>query len=448
MVWGIQARIGPWTPAETRPTARPGAPIADSGKVFRIEVGGPAGRRVPPHRASMKFLQALTGRRDAVPRRPRVALTVAPGFKGDEAARLPRARLCRALRERLNVLPGSLLSVIHAGRTVGCRVGAGATGDEGQALVRLNPKARRLLGVEVGAQVEAVVALSPISSSAVPLEVGAQVAGDERDAEPVVRLSDEMRRNLGLSGGEYVNLQSGEHRLPARVEAGAAADGQTARLNPMARGMLQVEVGDLVEIVPYETLVLLIDASGSMDEALGFMKSKMDATREAIDRLIAGKARARERDLVGVVTFGEACSLISEPLADMADLARRARGLRACGRTAMFEGLAYTLEVLEEANGLRRVILLSDGCPTTTGSALVLDLAAKARDMGVVIDTIGVGGAAGRHAISYDEDLLRGIATVTGGRFSHVHEVKALEEEFELLGDAKRVPLLAAGGAR
>jgi len=390
----------------------------------------------------MKFLQALTGRRDAVPRRPRIALTVAPGFKDDEGARLPRARLCGSLRERLNVLPGSLLSLVHEDRMVGCRVGAGTTGDEGQALVRLNPKARQLLGVEPGARVDAVVALSPISSSAVPLEVGAQMAGDEHDAEPVVRLSDALRRSLGLAGGEYVNLQSGEHRLPARVEVGDGGADQTARLNPMARGMLQVEVGDLVEIVPYETLVLLIDASGSMDEGLGFMKSKMDATREAIDRLIAGKARSRERDLVGVVTFGEECTLISEPLADMEALARRARGLRACGRTAMFEGLAYTLEVLEEAGGLRRVILLSDGCPTTTGSSLVLDLAAKARDLGVVIDTVGVGGAARGQGVSFDEELLRGIATITGGRFSHVHEVKALEEEFELLADAKRIPLL------
>ncbi len=391
----------------------------------------------------MKFLQALTGRRDAAPRRPRVALTVAPGFKEDEAVRLPRARLCRSLRERLNVVPGSLLSVVHGERTVGCRVGAGATSDEGLQSVRLNPKARKLLGVEVGSRVEAVVALSPISSSAVPLEVGEPVAGDEHDAEPVVRLGPEVRKNLGLSGGEYVNLQSGEHRVPARVEAGSADDGQSARLNPMACGMLQVQVGDLVEVVPYETLVLLIDASGSMEEALGFLKSKMHATCEAIDRLVAGKARSRERDLVGVVTFGEECVLVSEPLADMQTLARRVRGLRAFGRTAMFEGLAYTLEVLEEANGLRRVILLSDGCPTTTGSSLILDLAAKARDLGVVIDTIGVGGGDRAHEVSYDEELLRGIATITGGRFSHVHEVRALEEEFELLGDAKRIPLLA-----
>jgi len=393
----------------------------------------------------MKFLQVLTGKRDAAVRQPRIALTVAAGFKADAESRLPKARLCADLRERLNVLPGSLLKVVAAGRVASCRVAPSSTGDQGRDLIRLNPRARKLLGVEVGGPVEAVVALSPISSSAVPLEVGAALEGDEHEPEPTVRLSREMRRSLGLSRGDYVNVQSGDHRLPARVEPGTNGDGAVARLNPMARGMLQVEVGDLIEIVPYETLVLLIDASGSMDEPLGFLKSKMDATREAIDRLIAAKARARERDLVGLVTFGEECELISEPIDDLELLGRRAGAIGTCGRTAMFEGLAYTLELLEEAHGLRRVILLSDGCPTTTGSSLVLDLAGRAKSMGVVIDTIGVGGGAHGKEVSYDEGLLRALAEITGGKFSHVHEVKALEEHFEVLGEAKRVPLLTGG---
>jgi hypothetical protein len=167
----------------------------------------------------MKFLQVLTGKRDAAVRRPRVPLTVAAGFKDDAEARLPRARLCESLRGRLNVVPGSLLKVVAGGRAVSCRVGPASTGDEGQDRIRLNPRARKLLGVEVGQRVEAVVSLSPISSAAVPLEVAPAMKGDETDAEPVVRLSKEMRRNLGLSAGDYVNVQSGDHRLPARWRA-------------------------------------------------------------------------------------------------------------------------------------------------------------------------------------------------------------------------------------
>jgi Mg-chelatase subunit ChlD len=394
----------------------------------------------------MKFLQVLTGKRDAAVRRPRVLLTVAPGFKDDAEARLPRARLCASLRERLNVVPGSILKVVATGRAINCRVGASSTADEGRALVRLNPRARTLLGVDLGAEVEAVVSLSPISSSAVPLEVAPALKGDENEAEPVVRLSKSTRKGLGLARGDYVNVQSGDHRLPVRVEPGAQGDDAVARLNPMARGMLQVEVGDLIEIVPYETLVLLIDASGSMDESLGFMKSKMDATREAMARLVAAKARARERDLVGLVTFGEECELVSEPVDDLDLLAQRVRGIGSRGRTAMYEGLAYSLELLDEAHGLKRVILLSDGCPTTTGPDLVMDLARKARDMGVVIDTIGVGGGGHGREVSFDEALLRALADLTGGKFAHVHEVKALEEEFELLGEAKKIPLLTHGG--
>lgn len=392
----------------------------------------------------MKFLQVFVGRRDAVPLRPAISLTVAAGFKEDEKGRIPRARLCASLREKLNVVPGSLLKVSHAGRIVSCRVSVSDTEDEGKGLIRLNPKARKTLAVDPGTTISVFVNTSPISSSAVPLEVGAAIKGDENDAEPVVRLSRQMRTNLGLKKGDYVNIKSGDAELPVRVEVGAKGDASVARLNPVARGMLQVQVGDLIEVVPYETLVLLIDASGSMDESLGFMKSKMGATREAIARLIGSKARSKERDLVGLVTFGEECELVSEPTDDFDLLARRARGISTCGLTAMFEGLEYTLELLDEAAGLRRAILLSDGCPTTTGDGLVLELAHKAKSMGVVIDTIGVGGGA-KQKISYDEALLRRISEITGGKFAPVSAVRALEEEFLALSDSKKIPLLTAG---
>ncbi len=392
----------------------------------------------------MKFLQVFIGRRDAVVARPRLSLIVAAGFKEDADDRIPKARLCESLRKQLNVVAGSVLKVSYDGKVINCRVGVSSKTDEGKELIRLNTRARELLRVELGHHLEAFVNTTPISSSTVPLEVAAAIKGDERDAEPVVRLSRRMRDNLGLAKGDYVNIKSGDNQVPARVEVGAKGDGAVARLNPLARGMLQVAVGDLVEVVPYETLVMLIDASGSMDEMLGWRTSKMKATREAIDRLIESKARARERDLVGLVTFGEECELVSEPIDDFELLGRRAKQVSTYGRTAMFEGLEYTLEVLADAGGLRRIILLSDGCPTTTGSGLVLELAYKAKVMGVVIDTIGVGREDGKHQVSYDEPLLKRIAFITGGKFTPVGEVKVLEEEFAALSDSKKIPLLTA----
>lgn len=392
----------------------------------------------------MKFLQVFSGRREIVPARPSVTLTVAAAFKEDAADRIPKARLCESLRKRLNVVPGSLLRVSFAGRIVNCRVAVSSKDDENKDLVRLNKRARDLLCAELGRLVEAMVNTSPISSSAVPLEVQPALKGDEQEAEPMVRLSNHMRGHLGLSTGDYVNVKSGDTQVAVRVGVGAKGDKAVARLNPMARGMLQVSVGDLIEIVPYETLVLLIDASGSMDESLGFMASKMRATREAIERLLTSKARVRERDLVGLVTFGEECELVSEPSDDFDLLRHRAGRIRTCGRTAMFEGLEYTLEVLQDAGGLRRAILLSDGCPTTTGGDLVLKLAHKAKAMSVVIDTIGVGREDSRSKVSYDEGLLRRIATITGGNFTPVSEVKVLEEEFVSLSESKKIPLLTS----
>ncbi|MDH5528008.1 MAG: VWA domain-containing protein [Nitrospirota bacterium] len=400
----------------------------------------------------MKFLQVFSGRKDAaVPARPEVSLTVAAGFTEDKETRIPKARLCESLRKQLNVVPGSLLKVSREGRVINCRVGVSSKNDENKSLIRLNPRARKLLGAELGNPVTALVNTTPISSSAVPLEVAPAIQGDEQDAEPIVRLSLALRRHLGLTKGDYVNVKNGDAQVPARVEVGARGDHHTARLNPQLRGMLQVEIGDLVEVVPYETLVLLIDTSGSMDEPLGMFTSKMKATREAIHTLIGSKTRSRERDLVGLVSFGEECELLCEPTDDFARLGRHVGTINGCGRTAMFEGLEYTLELLADANGLKRTILLSDGCPTTTGAELVLELAYKAKLMGVVIDTIGVGGKAGKRGknkkVSYDEVLLKRIASLTGGKFTTVHEVQALEDEFLALSDCKKIPLLTAGNA-
>jgi Mg-chelatase subunit ChlD len=393
----------------------------------------------------MKFLQLFTGRRDVVPVRPQLALTVAAGFSEDSALRIPRARLCASLRKELNVAAGSVLKVSYNGNLVNCRVAVSSTEDEGKELIRLNPRAREQLRVELGHQAQVFVNTSPLSSSAVPLEVAPAMKGDEVDAEPVVRLSKPMRDNLGLSSGDYVAVKGGENQVPMRVEVGAKGDRAVARLNPMARGMLQVVVGDLVELVPHETLMLLIDASGSMEESLGFRTSKMRATREAIHKLLQSKQQAKERDLVGLVTFGDECDLVSEPLDDFDLLKNCVKQLRPNGRTAMFEGLAYTLELLEDASGLRRAILLSDGCPTTTGSNLVLELAHKAKQMGVVIDTIGVGRSGNSTHLSYDEPLLRRIAELTGGKFTPVGDVQVLEEEFLSLSESKKIPLLTDG---
>lgn len=400
----------------------------------------------------MKFLQVFSGRKDAaVPAREEVQLTVAAGFTEDRDTRIPKARMCESLRKRLGVVPGSLLKVTREGRIINCRVGVSSKNDEGKNLIRLNPRARALLGVELGMPVGGLVNTTPISSSAVPLEVAPAISGDEKDAEPIVRLSKVLRGHLGLSKGDYVNIKNGDTQVPARVEVGARGDQHTARLNPLLRGMLQVEVGDLVEVVPYETLVLLIDASGSMDEPLGLFTSKMRATREAIHTLLDSKARSRERDLVGLVSFGEECELLCEPTDDLARMGRYVGNVHGRGRTAMFEGLEYTLELLADANGLKRAILLSDGCPTTTGPELVLELAYKAKLMGVVIDTVGVGSkgqkAGKKKKVSYDEALLKKIAKLTGGKFTTVHEVQALENEFLALSDCKKIPLLTAGNA-
>ncbi len=394
----------------------------------------------------MKFLEVFSGQNQPEVVRPQVTMTVAEGFRDDESSRMPRARLCAADRKALGVVPGSLLRVGVKGREISCRVAISAAEDDGKQLIRLNPAARKSLHTAVGELVQVYINSTPLSSASVPVEVAAGLKQDQDDAEPVVRLGKAMRDTLGLEVGAYVNMHSGSSPVLVRVDVGVKGDQAVARLNPMARGILQVVPGDLVEIVPYETLVMLIDASGSMDESLGFMTSKMAATREALDRLLTSKAKASERDFVGLVTFAEECVLVADPSDDFTHLKKRARTIATGGRTAMFEGLSYVLELLAEAGGLRRTILLSDGCPTTTGNGLVLELAYKAKQMSVVIDTIGVGRSDGRNQVSYDEPLLRQIAELTGGKFTPVADVQVLEQELEALSEEKKIPLLESSG--
>ena len=94
------------------------------------------------------------------------------------------------------------------------------------------------------------------------------------------------------------------------------------------------------------------------------------------------------------------------------------------------------MDLLEGMGGLKRTLLLTDGCPTTTGPREVIDEAYRAASHGVVIDTVGVGSPFG--FASYDEHLLREIARITGGRFIRVRDVHFLAEEFRRLALEKK----------
>jgi Mg-chelatase subunit ChlD len=254
--------------------------------------------------------------------------------------------------------------------------------------------------------------------------------------EPVVRLTRFFRERFGLERGGTVVLKKGGRYVRARVEVSSAKDGALplARLNPRARELLEAQVGEEIQILPHETLVLLIDTSGSMaDFITGVVK--IEAAKNAVREFIRSKFLMRQNDRIGIVSFGQTASWIERPSVQYEQLENRALTLAPGGATAMYEGLRMSIDNLAQVGGARRIVLLTDGVPTTTGKGQIIGLAREAAEKSIVIDTVGVGSPF--DFMGYDEQLLRRIAEITGGTFRRVVDIQQLTGQFRELAEGK-----------
>lgn len=201
---------------------------------------------------------------------------------------------------------------------------------------------------------------------------------------------------------------------------------------------------------------MVVDVSGSM-EALDF--STRDTTRTRLDVVKETFARFIEKrtdDLIGLVTFGGYASSRVPLTIDHSALLHVLKGVQipkpaldANGQltnqeellTAIGDALATACARLEKAEiKSKLIVLLSDG-ESNTGLIKPEEAIKAAKALGIKVYTIGVGsnGRApfmardvfGRNVIQYaevriDEDLLRRIATTTGGQYFNVKDPKGL----------------------
>ena len=264
---------------------------------------------------------------------------------------------------------------------------------------------------------------------------------DSQSSEPIVRLARHLREQFGVRRGDYVTLRKGDRAVRARVDVSSQSDGadRVARLSRSTRDLLEVHLGDEIEIIPAETLMLLIDTSGSMMNYISGIQ-KMDATKNAVCEFIRSKFLMGQEDRIGIVSFGEAAAIIEECSTNYEHLENRIDALRPNGATAMFEGMTMAMDSLGKGGGAKRIVLLTDGMPTTTGKMAITNLAKQAAAQSIVIDTVGVGTPF--DFMSYDEMLLRRIASITGGTFRRVLDVGQLSEEFRNLALGKNFAYL------
>jgi Ca-activated chloride channel family protein len=205
-------------------------------------------------------------------------------------------------------------------------------------------------------------------------------------------------------------------RTPAQLPPGEAATTQTGR--------------------PPLSFTAVLDVSGSMQgEKVAQAK---EAVRQAMRRL-------RDGDVFSLVTFASDVRCAFEP-AQVNDHVRRViesalQEMTAGGQTALCGGLELGVKkAAAKKQETNLVLLLSDGQANVgeTEIEAVGRRGYEARQKGIIVSTLGVGG-------DYNEALMVDIATEGGGRFYHVmqaHQIGAY-----LTGELGEVAALAARGA-
>jgi uncharacterized protein YegL len=264
---------------------------------------------------------------------------------------------------------------------------------------------------------------------------------DQGSSDPIIRLAKHLREQFGVQRGDSVVLKKGDRMIKARVDVSSASDGDApvARLNRASRELLCAGIGDEIEVIPRETLILLIDTSGSMADYISGI-IKMEAAKNAVREFIRSKFLMQHGDRLGLISFGEWASIIEKPSENYEHLENRVDVLSPNGSTAMFEGMRMAIDNVSAAGGAKRIVLLTDGIPTTTGRMSIITLAREAAERHIVIDTVGVGSPF--DFMAYDEPLLRKVAAITGGTFRRVLDIQQLTGQLRELAEGKNFTYL------
>ncbi|MBR5133363.1 MAG: VWA domain-containing protein [Alistipes sp.] len=191
-------------------------------------------------------------------------------------------------------------------------------------------------------------------------------------------------------------------------------------------------------------IVLAMDISGSM-LAQDFKPDRLEASKAIAAEFVAD----REGDRISVVAFaGEAftqCPLTSDRGAVQTSLSRLRSGVVNDG-TAIGNGLATALNRLRESGAKSKVVVLVTDGVNNSGQISPRMAADIACDLGIKVYTIGVGrrGQApmpvmdpfgnvmlAMMEVEIDEDVLREVAKITGGRYFRAENAEALTKIYE-----------------
>ncbi|HET9601894.1 MAG TPA: VWA domain-containing protein [Acidimicrobiales bacterium] len=203
------------------------------------------------------------------------------------------------------------------------------------------------------------------------------------------------------------------------------------------------------------TVILTFDVSNSM-RAEDLQPTRIDAAKAAARTFVEAQPETIE---IGVVAFSDGGLVIQQPTSVRSEVLGAIERLAPLGATSLGHGIFTSLNAIAgepitldpaalEADvenldigyfGSAVVVLLSDGENTSNPDPMVVaELAAVA---GVNVYPIGIGSTEGTVleidgfsvATRLDEDLLNGIATVTGGTYFHAEDAESLREIYDTI---------------
>lgn len=201
-------------------------------------------------------------------------------------------------------------------------------------------------------------------------------------------------------------------------------------------------------------IVLSIDVSPSM-LARDFKPNRLEAAKEVANSFVAN----RENDNIGVVLFA-AESFTGVPMTmDRAVLSNYISGIEMGmlgNATAIGDGIVTAINRVKDSPAKSKtIILLTDGS-NNTGNVAPITAAEIARKYGVKIYTIGIGtnGTAlypqqdyfGKieyvpQEVVIDEETLKEIASITGGRYFRATGNNVLKEVFEQIDQLEKTAM-------
>lgn len=198
-----------------------------------------------------------------------------------------------------------------------------------------------------------------------------------------------------------------------------------------------------------EDTVYLIDLSTSMNNRIDSQSdgtkddtenateehpTKIQAVKRAMSAMLTVRLSNPTADRVSLVGFGGGVSWgdpkvrVIQPLSIVGEKHITSIQKQVADHgTPMYQGFEKAAEVLADAQGLARIVLLSDGEPdkdSYSKKEILEQVRQLAEQFGIIVDTIGVG--INGVASHYDEEFLKEMARLGAGHFFPIEDVDSL----------------------